>query len=1019
MMKILKASAGSGKTFSLARTYISLLLSSEDRYAYRHILAVTFTNKATAEMKSRILKELYVMSTTPTESGYFKDFVPSLAADAGELGQRAHRVLVDILHDYSAFSVSTIDKFFQMTLKAFSREIGQFSSYQVELDRNSLVHESVDRILDSLTEDQTELIEWLNGGVMEQLRQGNRVNIEKNLYDIAEKLKSEEFRERAESLGVDPMEVFSKESLERVRQECEAVIPAFEQAVRETAGAAVKAMEESGVPLSESSYSFMNKLADYAALQSGSVVERPSDSFLKRAADSSLWFAKSKAEKCLRLLAGALDEPMAAFVRLFGDEFKVYNTAVLLKEQTFSLGLAGHFYREFEALLKEKNVLGIEDSNTILRDIIDGSDAPFVYEKLGVRFENFLLDEFQDTSTIQWQNFYPLLKESVSSGRANLVVGDVKQSIYRWRGSDWELLNSTLPSSFPGAEVTPLDSNWRSCRAVVDFNNRFFKYAAETVDVKGIFDDVKQAAMSQDPQEGSVRLTFCAGDEELQAVLDSIVEAHDAGAMYGDMAVLVRKNAEGAQIASFLMEHGISVISDDSLDLKSSVVVRRLVSLLSCVENPSDSVNSFLAASLNVSFPDRYESIVDLCEELLRSLHEYDPDRFDGETLYIQSFMDCVQDWSVNNGQNLQAFLKYWSEMKTPYISSPVDTDSVRIITIHKSKGLEYPYVIFPYAESVEFFRKGCHWCSPADAGVSLPSAAGAVYPVDLSSKSEDTLFSSDYERERYLQLVDNLNTLYVALTRAEKCLHVIAGSVPAALKNGGKPSDFSQVLYLFARDGGCLSERLAGEGEAEVFESGEAYDFTRMQRKAISRERDFPAEYSSFPLAGRLSLSTDARDYFGDDGTAGAGASPRLNGIVLHDILSSVHSPEDLRPAIDAAVKDGRLTAAEGEADYALLKARIDSAVQRGWFTAGASEGIGSTSFAEVIVFDTDGTEHRPDRVLAFPDRTLVIDYKFGEHRGKYKKQVAQYVDLYKRMGYPSVSGVLWYVPEDSVETV
>lgn len=1014
MMKILKASAGSGKTFNLARTYISLLLGSEDRYAYRHILAVTFTNKATAEMKSRILKELYVMSTSPEESDYFNDFVPSLAKDAAELEERAHRVLVDILHDYSAFSVSTIDKFFQMTLKAFSREIGHFSSYQVELDRNSLIHESVDRILDSLTEDQTELIDWLNGGVMDQLRRGNRVNIEKNLYDMAEKLKSEEFRERSELLGIDPLEVFSKENLESVRKECEAVIPSFENAVREAAAAAVRAMETSGVPLGESNRGFLKKLADYADLQDGTPVSRPTDAFLRKAGDSEQWFAKSKAEKYMRQLAGALDEPLAAFVDLFGDRFKVYNTALLLKEQTFSLGLAGHFYREFEALLKEKNVLGIDDSNTILRDIIDGSDAPFVYEKLGVRFENFLLDEFQDTSTIQWQNFYPLLKESVSSGRSNLVVGDVKQSIYRWRGSDWNLLNSILPSSFPGTEVEPLDSNWRSCRSIVDFNNHFFKFAAQRVGEGELYSDVEQEVKSKDKQGGKVTLKFCAKDEELQAVLDSVREAFASGAYPGDVAVLVRKNSEGAETAAFLMENGISVLSDDSLDVKSSVVVRRLVSLLSCVENPKDTVSSYLAASLDISFPQRYESIVDLCEELLRSLRENDPVRFEGETLFIQSFMDMVQEWSSNNGQNLQSFLKYWAESKPRYISSPEDSNSVRIVTIHKSKGLEYPYVIFPYAESVEFFRSGCHWCNPKDADDSLPSVSGSVFPVDLSGKSGDTLFSEDYLSEKRMQTVDNINTLYVALTRAEKVLDVIACRVPDSLQSGGEPKDFSQLLYLFAKNEGYMTELLSGDGGPEVFVSGEDYDFSLMERKEGRNDTPFRSEYGSFPLAGRLSLSTDAADYFGEDGSVGAGASPRRNGLVLHDILSSVDGPEDLRAAVDAAVMDGRLTSDEGMSDYELLKSRIDSAVSRGWFASGSCRVVN-----EVTVFDTDGTEHRPDRVLAFPDRTLVIDYKFGEHRNAYKKQVARYVDLYKRMGYPSVSGVLWYVPEDSVEPV
>ena len=231
MIKILKASAGSGKTYNLAREYISILLGSSDRHAYRHVLAVTFTNKATAEMKSRILRELYVLSTAPEFSGYFGDFVPVPCKDAATLQARARRILVDILHDYGSFYVSTIDKFFQMTLKAFSREVGQFASYQIELDRNALVHESVDRILDGITEDSRELIDRLNEGVMAQLRQGKRVNLERGLYDMAEKLKNEERRERSESLGIDPAVAFSEENLAAVRAECDRVIDAFTSAL--------------------------------------------------------------------------------------------------------------------------------------------------------------------------------------------------------------------------------------------------------------------------------------------------------------------------------------------------------------------------------------------------------------------------------------------------------------------------------------------------------------------------------------------------------------------------------------------------------------------------------------------------------------------------------------------------------------------------------------------------------------------------------------------------------------------
>lgn len=1029
MINILRASAGSGKTFNLAKTYIRILLTSPEDHPYRHILAVTFTNKATAEMKNRILKELSVMASDPGKSGYFKDFVPALFPDAGSLQTKAGAVLTDILHDYGAFSVSTIDKFFQQTLKAFSREIGQFSSYQIELDRNSLVHESVDRILDSLTESSSDLIEWLERSVIEQLEQGARVNLESRLYEMAEKLSSEERKTLSESLGLDEDKTFSKERLKAVAGECSAVADRFLGMVKDASGRAVAAFDASGVSLSDTSRGFMSKLTQYASVSNAGDIVKPTDAFLRKASDPEQWFAKSKAKDCMASLGHDAFDAVAAFCGLWDEEYKVFNTALMLKAQTYGLGLAGELRREFDALLKEKNVLGIEDSNSILRDIIDGSDAPFVYEKLGVRFENFLLDEFQDTSNVQWQNFYPLLRESNDNGRENLIVGDVKQSIYRWRGSEWELLASGVSGQFEGASQNALVENWRSTRAVVDFNNAFFAYSAGMLDamagvpgfhdISGIYRDVKQIPRTGDTQQGCVEVTFCDRDAQMEETLGSICKVREAGAMWGDIAILVRNNKEGGNIASYLISNGVPVLSDDSLDVKSSATVRRLVSLLNCVENPDDSLNSFLASELDVTFPDRYHSLVDLCECLLRELRMHDEDCFSGEVLYIQSFMDTLLDWTAQNGNNLMHFLKYWDE-NSFRVSSPADADAVRIMTIHKSKGLEFPHVIFPFAEKVTLSGKSWHWCRPATEGTPLSEASKGIYPVTMTKGVQDTLFEDDYRNEQRLQLVDSINTFYVALTRAGKSLHVIAASPSAkcidACKSGSmyEFADFSQLLYHFVK--------------ADRFVSGAPYDFRLMKRDAPEEVIAREASYPSFPInpvhpadgaavdvreRGRLKFSADSVDFFGEDGKVGAAASRRLNGIVLHGILSAVTEPGDLRGAVDREVQDGQITPEEGELDFSLLQERIESARARGWFPDEAE------LHNEDGIIAPDGKIYRPDRVVVADGHTYVIDYKFGAEEARYSNQVSRYVDLYRQMGYPDVSGYIWYVYDDKVTEV
>lgn len=1015
-MKILKASAGSGKTYNLAKTYIRLLLEDRERYSYRHILAVTFTNKATAEMKSRILSELHTLATAPQKSHYYGDFVPSLFPDGERLRVKASEILTDILHDYSAFSVSTIDKFFQQTLKAFSREIGRMASYQVELDKESLVHESVDRILDALSEDQKDLLDYLDDSVSDQLGRGERVNVENPLYEISDKLLSDEHRSLTEKFGFRDAEMYSRERLEAVRRESLEAVEAFRTEVEEAAQDVCDTVAAAGLSPEDFYRKFLLKAEDYLDLEGVDPIRPLSDAFVERAMDSDNWFAKSRAASLLPKVNGVLQEPLERFCGLFGAPYNIYCTARILYSQTFTLGIAGRLHESFDALMKEKNVLSLDDSNTILKGIIDGSDAPFVYEKLGVRYKHFLLDEFQDTSLIQWENFRPLLIESEANGQENLVVGDVKQSIYRWRGSDWDLLGSRIQNEFDRVETESLKENHRSTRAVVEFNNSFFRFAAGYLDVGHSYDDVSQEVAAKDTQMGHVRVSF--REDQQEAVLESVSSALESGALPSDIAVLVRNNKEGGEISQFLIGHGIRVISDDSLDIKSSILLRRLVSLLSCVNSGWDgtdsdtSVSGFLASALDVEFPDGCRSLPELCELLLRSLVAADPSCLDGQVLYIQSFMDMVQEWTAVNGDNLHHFLKFWDDECKKKISSPEDSAAVRVITVHKSKGLEFPYVVFPFAEKVGLYRSCDRWCLPHcdDDAASLDLALKAVYPVGMTSTAARSLFSEDYDDERFKQKVDNLNLFYVAMTRAAGCLHVIACPPPKTFLNDmSSPSDLSHVLYAYLEGNPDIPVNCNSQGEE--YEYGEPYDFNAMERKVRSISY-LDSGYPSYPLYGRLGVSADAADFFGEDGVAGTAASARLNGIVLHDILSKVNSPEDLSDAVRDEVLSGRISAEEGREDLNLLSSRLKSVSDKGWFSA-------ANGSNEVSILDTDGTLHRPDRVVCGAEGTVIIDYKFGSPRRSYVSQVERYVSLYRRMGYPDVRGYLWYVLQDEVVEV
>lgn len=1030
MIRIMKASAGSGKTYNLAKTYISLLLKNQDRYAYRHILAVTFTNKATEEMKSRILKELHILATSPASSDYHDAFVPAVLPDDAALSGRASAVLRDILHDYSAFAVSTIDKFFQQTLKAFSREIGQFASYQVELDKDSLVAESVDRVLDSLTQDDTGLLSWLTDNVLEQIEQGGRYSPDANLLGMALRLKSVQRQEEIEKAGINEQVAYSQQTLSQIRETCRGIIADFRAKVRQSALDAVEVLKEKHVDPKESYRGFMCALLKYASLTDNDNLPYPTASFMERAPRSEKWFAASKAEALLKKVCPDLEVVLKRFCGIWEKEYPVYMTACILDDQIYGLGVARELSDAFRELMKEKNVLCIDDSNTILKGIIDGSDAPFIYEKIGVRFDHFLLDEFQDTSSVQWSNFSPLLHNSHAQGNENLIVGDVKQSIYRWRGSDWKLLDSAVPSEFPGFKEEILYTNYRSLSNIVKFNNAYFKEAASILDkmngqdgyMSGIYADVEQAVAKKDKAPGSVSVTFCPKDDELQNVLDAVMEAGAAGARLSEIAVLVRSNMTGQNVASFLIDNGITVITDDSLKVKRSVAVRRLVSLMSLVENPEDTVNGYLAESLEVAVPKSYTSLVDMAEALIRELKKADDDGvMDGEILHLQSFMDHLHEYVASSGNSLRGFLKHWEEID-PSISSPASGESVRVMTIHKSKGLDFPYVIIPFAENIGLFKPDSRWCAPDLRDTPLEGVAEGVYDVTLSRSSETTLFAEHYRKENQLQQVDNINTIYVAMTRAALGMHIIAATPSAGClanlkgheKEEWKPAftDFSQILYWFLIAPDKMNGVRKSEGEGFVrFDVGELVDFDAMRKSDASDSHEFPAgddKYPSYSLNPglRLKLSADALDFFAEDGTAGVEASDRIKGVVLHDIMADILVSSDIDRAVDAACASGNLSYDQADHVKELLRDRIAEAEGKGWFPDDPSKVL-----LETDIVDVDGHVYRPDRVVMDNGKVLVIDFKFGQHHNEYERQMKTYSEIFRRMGYADVTAVLWYL--------
>lgn len=928
MINIFKASAGSGKTHTLSKTYLELLLKADSKTAYRNILAVTFTNKATEEMKERILRDL---------------------AKEGKMNPRAREILINLLHDYGSFSVSTIDKFFQQALRAFSRELGSSGNYQIELDKASLTKEAMDRVLDDLTEKDKDLLGWFTKQLETALDNGESIHLESSLYEMAE-----EFGDVNEKFTYD------KKKLTELKAKCKEIVDTFHKEVYENALCIDTAT--------------WGKTAAKGLAQYAGAPTRYKDSV--KAANATTLAKLAETAGC---------EAMYALMNPEGRRWKEYRTARMVEKVIFTLGLAEEFYSKLAIIEEEKGVISLDESTNLLRDIIDGSDAPFIYEKLGVRFNHFLLDEFQDTSVVQWENFKPLLANSVSEGYSNIIVGDVKQSIYRWRNSDWNLLDKEIEENFKGkVEVITLKENWRSTQSIVNFNNGFFTFAAANLGLSQIYADVKQEVKVEDSQQGCVTVDFC--EDELEMIDGYIEQAVAAGAKMSDMAILLRTNSEGKKVAEHLLSKGYSVISDDSLDLKSSLIIRKIVSYLHSLCNNSDSLNTYLSESLEIDSEREYHSLIDLVDGVIKDLSETHPDEIKGQTLFIQSFMDDILEWTSIHGNDLRQYLKHWEESKIA-ISSPNDPNAIRITTVHKSKGLAFPIVIFPFAEKVGLFKEDTLWCH-LDSDAEMGESFDSIFPVVLGKSSGDSFFSESLKKEMEMQRIDNLNIFYVCLTRARKEMHIIAKNPPKSLIDGkSSPNDLSQLLYLYCEQNG--------------YTFGSPYRWNETSKKEDSEIEEFDAEYETYGMnpeacSKRFVASSDAWDYFSEEGI---GQSKRLRGIEQHALLSKIRTSDDAPEVLRSIEPQTR----------ELLLERISAHSE--WFSPELK------TLNEVAIIDSFGNTNRPDRVLVDEEgRVTVIDFKFGEEDEKYSGQVRRYMRLFREMGYGEVSGYIWYVPSDKI---
>ena len=1001
-LKIIKASAGSGKTDRLSKEYLETLLA-EGNDAYRHILAVTFTNKATDEMKGRIIELLAEKSEEESEAG-----------------KKAKDVLTALLHDYSGFSISTIDRFFQGVMRAFAREIGEFASYKVELDSDGVLGHAVDLMMASLEDPaNADLFEWLKEFSMSQIENGEKWDITSDLKEMAKLFLNEDFKVKKRGLE----DVFgNRQALKSMVGDMESIVTGYEKDLKDLGNRALAIIGKHQLSVSDFYYG-SSTVGQFEKMVNGKDLNLSGKYFTTFSQGLENWVAKS-AKKDIRSRVeeayyDGLGDAVSEALALAGPEserLKEYNTAVLLRRGIYLLGIFSDLYAQMRNYLKENNMILLGETAEVLGKIIDGNDTPFIYEKTGTRFDHYMLDEFQDTSRLQWENFKPLLGESIARGESNLIVGDIKQSIYRWRGADLTLLGEELQRSFPRAILDPLKFNWRSARNIVDFNNGFYERIGELMggydaDIAGkvgdFYSGCRQIIEKEKHGNGHVKVFFLPEKEDNKTIwkdialemtgdlADSLRKRYDLS----DITFLVRTGREGRQIAAKLISLGYDVITEDSLNIATSMLVRKVVALLSRVMNPDDKVNNQLLVSMfdgeapefspeeNVSPTDT--SLYGLCESLLGLLCDEVPA---SETPFVTAFMDSVLSYMERFGSDLAGFLDWWdstgSRMSIPASDSK---DSIRVMTIHKAKGLKSGAVVIPFLEG-KFTPPYAPfiWCRPT---VEPFSGIGLV-PVKAAASLADTIFSKEYANEVLFEAVDAVNTAYVAMTRAVGDM-IIMAPMPDEDKKGYKPGSVSALLYA----------HLKGELDADgIYESGRPDEDRRSKKDASAGLK--LGHYKTIPLAGRLGVRLRSGDYY-----------DREAGIVRHDILARVNTAADIARAVAAAVNEEELPASEAASVTAEMEGYLASVADRHWFDGTY------VPMNEASIVAGNGEVFRPDRVLLEKGKpigegkAIVIDYKFGCRKNEHREQVDNYMNLLKGIGYSDVRGYIWYCKLNSVE--
>ncbi len=1053
--QIYNASAGSGKTYRLAYKYVKDVI--EEPLRYSHILAVTFTNKATEEMKKRILSEIDTLASGG-KSPYLGDLMLELRLSEQKIRANALSARGNILHDYSRFTVLTIDTFFQRILRAFIQELGLDLNYNIEIESSSVLEQSADSLIEQITSDEM-LRKWLLEFIEERVEDGKRWDIHDGILSLSKELLNESNRETLNNaLSKEDIKSIVTSATQRSRRSREEYKALGQRGVDIISAGGCLASDFSG-----SSRSFAHIFEKVAAGE----IKAPTKTIEKFAASTDGWCTKKSAAESL---VAQLQPILAEICDRYYTDIKLWNTVDLVRENYRSFALLNDLYARLKEVCDEQGMMLLSETKLILSKFIKGNDAPFIYEKSGNRYERFMIDEFQDTSLTEWQNFLPLLQNAMSQSEDStvLIVGDVKQSIYRWRGGDWRILGDGALNAL-GADNTKVETmqdNYRSLPLIVEFNNSIIEEVVECENnyLNGLIESAEEGSYIsrsgkndllnmlrrgyEDHTQYSKKNANAQGYVEVATfldtppVIDCIKEVLDRGFSPSDIMILTRSNTDGVKIANILLEfkeqnnepqYRFDIMTQEALIVGNSPVSCFVVANMKLALNMGDPMqlaiyNSFLGRTdfdqpLNDEEQQMFNSLrLKSLEEVFEHLVIFHKLNQTKENIaYLQALHEQLIAFSSSRIGDISLFVKWWEEHGAKKSLSVERSDStIEITTIHKAKGLEKRVVIIPY----------CNWAlNPKASGLSanIVWAEGdeeveelGRFPVKFKSAMSESRFSEGYFREKVYSHIDNVNLLYVALTRAVESLHIFVPRKPTKNKRTLTYSNIGDVLlYPFegkseeVKIGKSLVGKLTDYGESQICVTfgvpsppATKGDHAKGEKLVIM---------DSYPTAKcDLRLRLPSQRYTQE---SGSGADPRQIGVLMHKTFEEATSRDDIFARLNLMKLNGLLSDGEYEALRSGVEEILNDPLVEEWFS---NEWDDVRNENDIIVPQSSEIR-RPDRVMIRGSKAVVVDYKFGEgkHASTYKRQVRGYMELLLQMGYTQVEGYLWYIKSGEIVRV